>query len=73
MHKYHRCFLLTGVTLLTLCDWIVALVGVSEDGILRKKYLEIIKLKLRESGENSLRISYALQKKKKSERLYQER
>ena len=64
MHKYHRCFLLTGVTLLTLCDWIVALVGVSEDGILRKKYLEIIKLKLRESGENSLRISYALQKKK---------
>ena len=64
MHKYQRCFLLTGMTLLTLCDWIVALVGVSEDGILRKKYLEIIKLKLRESGENSLRISYALQKKK---------
>jgi hypothetical protein len=34
-----------------------------EDGILRKKkYLEIIKLKLLESGENFLRISYSLQK-----------
>jgi len=37
-------------------------VEVSEEGILRKKNLEIIKLKLQESGEISLRISYSLQK-----------
>lgn len=36
VHKCQRCFLLTGMTLLTPCDKIVVLMEVSEDGILRK-------------------------------------
>jgi len=37
LHKYQRCFLLTGMTLLTPGDKTAALMEVSEDAILRGK------------------------------------
>jgi hypothetical protein len=37
MHKYQRCFLLNGMTLLTPSDKTVALTEVSEEGIPEKK------------------------------------